>query len=269
MFAPFTFESWLKATYGRTWVYLHSEWSDLDKSAGRSPLWTVSLSSYGVCSCPAMDFFPSLKLTNKMPLKKSARGPKKEGMGETPTARQTHHVKQNLFAQLKLPNQETKVCGIATQVRHFSQQCGHGHAAFFRHHKIPSPAQPNSCGFGGLQIENGLIQGNLTYVFFAFIELGNKWKLVFFPLRPNNPPSKKRRDTEKCILNSVSKGETQIICQAGTKRIHPPWKFNTPPLRSYHSQKGRNIWSSKHHFSGATLLNFRLYFSWGNLTWGG
>lgn len=105
--------------------------------------------------------------------------------------------------------------------------------------------------------------------FFAFIELGNKWKLDFFPLRPNNPPSKKRRDTEKCILNSVSKGETQIICQAGTKRIHPPWKFNTPPLRSYHSQKGRNIWSSKHHFSGATLLNFRLYFSWGNLTWGG
>ena len=101
-----------------------------------------------------------------MPLKKSARGPKKEGMGETPTPRETHHVK-NSSRKLKLPKQETKVCGIATQVRHFSQQCGHGHAAFASGtHKNPSPAQPNSCGFGGLQIENGLIQGNLTYVFF-------------------------------------------------------------------------------------------------------
>lgn len=74
---------------------LHSEWLYLDKSAGRSPLWTVSLSSYGDCSCPAMDFFPSLKLTNKMPLKNQPVTPKRKGWG-CPTPRQTHHVKKNI-----------------------------------------------------------------------------------------------------------------------------------------------------------------------------
>ena len=61
---------------------LHSEWSDLDKS----PLWTVSLSSYGVCSRPARDFFPSLKLTNKNAPKKIGPWPQKGRDGGNPNS---------------------------------------------------------------------------------------------------------------------------------------------------------------------------------------